>query len=210
MTRDEAQSRLDEPSAQLLVAIGVVPQRRLGEIPRLAVEIEGAAVRRQPLRLGGRPQQHLDRLLAVVAVRVVVRDQRRPLGAVAAAALQQKPDALVQLAPLPDQQPLVRDLLRQALAEPVLVGREHALAMNDAALLELAQLRGDVEPLVGEQLLEPRTAELAPEHGGDLGHSLGLGPEPIEPGGEHLLHRARNADLLDRPRQAARRRRHPR
>ena len=77
---DEAQSRLDEPSAQLLVAIGVVPQRRLGEIPRLAID-PGAAVRRHPLGVARRPQQHLHRLLAIVAAREVVRQQRRPLGA---------------------------------------------------------------------------------------------------------------------------------
>ena len=104
----------------------------------------------------------------------------------------------MQLAALLEQQAVVRDLLRQALAEAVLVVGEQALAVDDAAPAELGELAVDVDLLRRQQLRELAAAELAAEHGGDLHHALRRRAEPVEPRGDHLAHRAGDEDLLDR------------
>src|SRR5207249_11706231 len=122
--------------------------------------------------------------------------------------LEEKPHALVELAALLEQQAFVRDLLRQALAEAVLVARQQALAVEDAAALELGQLALEVDAFAVEGPRQLPAMELPAEHGGDLHHALGRRPEPVEPRRDHLLHRARDADLLERagelPRAAVR------
>src|SRR5262249_15466037 len=126
--------RLEDRSLRALVggAAG------LGELPGLAVERRGRAVRRQLLRLFRRLQERLDGAGAVVAPRAVVREERRALGRRGREArLQEERDPLVQLAPLPQEQPLIGDLLREALAEAILVACQEVLAVEDAAALQL-------------------------------------------------------------------------
>src|SRR5215475_9569946 len=96
----------------------------------------------------------------------MVREQGGALrGHLSRLRLQQGPDALVQLAALLQQQPLVGDLLREALAEAVLVAREEALPVEEASLLERGHLAVDVDALALEQRRELVPAELSAEHG---------------------------------------------
>src|SRR5439155_14831277 len=106
-----------------------------------------------------------------------------------------------ELAALLQEQALVGDLLRQALTEAVLVARQQALAMEDAAALELRQLALEVDALAVEDVRQLIAVELPADHRGDLRHALGRRPEPVEPRGDHLLHRARDADLVDGARE---------
>src|SRR3989442_594087 len=100
-------------------------------------------------------EQGADRLHRVVAAREMVRQHGRPLRtAVSGRRLQEMSDALVELAPLLQEQALVGDLLRQALTEAELVVGEHVLAMEEPAPLELLELVGHVDSLVREELRE--------------------------------------------------------
>src|SRR5207253_654427 len=120
------------------VLVGAI---RVRALPGAAIEVGGGAVGREPLGIGRRPQERVDRARPVVAAREVVREQGGALGRhLARLGLEEEADALVELTSLLEQQALVRDLLGEALAEPVLVGGEEMLTMKDAPLLEVAQL----------------------------------------------------------------------
>src|SRR5438552_4109653 len=143
----------------------VVPVH-LGQFPEPAVEVDRRAVRGQVLRVLGSAEERRHRFRAVVAARVVVREQRRALGArLARLRLEEERDALVELAALLQEQALVGDLLRQALAEAVLVARQQALAVENAAALELGQLALEVDALAVEDAHQLAAVELAAEHG---------------------------------------------
>ena len=132
----------------------------------------------------------------------MVREQGRALGVGLAGHRLEKPtDAVVQLAALAEQQALVGDLLRQALAEAELVAGEQALAVDDAAFLERRELELDVDRLAGEELDELLAVELPAEHGGDLHDALRLRSEPVEARSDQLLDGPRHADLVDRTRE---------
>ena len=105
-------------------AVAVLRECRFGDFPGLAVEVDGGAIGGELLGVLGGAQQGLERLRTVLAAGEVVREEGRPLGVrLAGARLEERADPLVELAALPEEQALVRDLLRQALAEAVLVGR---------------------------------------------------------------------------------------
>ena len=192
-----AERRIDEGALQLVVRAAALGERGVGKLPRLAVERDRVAIGGQGLGRVRRLEERRDRLAPIVAAREMVREQREPRRITAAAlALEQRPDALVQLASLPQEQGLVRDFLDQALAETVLVGRENVLAVNDAASLETLELARDVDALAGEDLGELRAAELAPEHRRDLGDALRLGAETVETRADQLLDRVGNADVV--------------
>src|SRR5207247_4291982 len=125
------------------------------------------------LRVRGCAEERLHRLRAVVAARVLVREERRALGArLARLRLEEERHALVELAALLQEQALVGDLLRQTLAEAVLVAREQALAVEDAAALELGQLALEVDTLAVEDGRQLVAVELPPDHRGNLRHPL--------------------------------------
>ena len=104
------------------------------------------------------------------------------------------PDALVQLPALLQEQPVVGDLLREALAETVLVVREQILAVEDAAAFELGELRGHVDPLAVQQRSSWSRRNCRPRTAADLHHALRLGAEPVETCRDHLPHGAGNAE----------------
>ena len=183
------------PAAGLAVA-----EHRLREPPRLAILLRGDTVGRHLLRFLGGLEERVERLRLVVAAHVVMREQRRvPGSALGSVGLEQRADALVELAALLQEQPLVRHLLRQALAEAELVARERGLAMHQAASLELREHGLGVDPLAGQHRLELPATELAPEHGGDLDDALGLGREGVEARRDDLLHRAGDGQIGQRP-----------
>src|SRR5688572_9716884 len=90
----------------------------------------------------------------------------------AGSGFEEKADALVEQATLAEEEALVGDVLREALAEAVLVAREDVLAVDEAAPLELLELVADVDALLGEERGELAPRELAAEDGGDLEHAL--------------------------------------
>src|SRR5207247_11304473 len=139
----------------------------------------------------GRAQQRVDCLRTVVAAAEVVREEARALGRhLSRLGLEEVPDALVELPTLLQEQALVRHLLRQALPEAILVAREHALAVEAAALLELGELAVEVDALALEERGQLVATELAAEHGRHLHDALGRRAETVEPGGDALLPRA--------------------
>ena len=125
---EDLEPRKAERSVQgrtVMATILALAQHRLRELPRLAIVIRGGTIRRHLLGLARRFQQRRHGFAVVVAARVVVRQERGSLAAGAAGlGLEQLADALVELAALPQQQPLVGDLLREALAEAELVARQ--------------------------------------------------------------------------------------
>ena len=129
---------------------------RRGWSPRAATPGDSTR-RRRDTTVPGRPRVAAARSAShrfplVVAARVVMREERGVLeAALGRIGLEQRADALVQLAALLQQQSLVGDLLRQALAEAELVARQRRLAMHQAAPLELRQLALDVDAVVREQ-----------------------------------------------------------
>ena len=109
----------------------------------------------------------------------------------------------MQLAALLQEQSLVGDLLGDALAEAVLVAGEHALAMQQTTLLELAERAIDVDRVAVEHQDQLIAAELAAEHRGDLDGALGLRRQAIETCRDQLLDASRDGNVLQRTRHAA-------
>src|SRR4029077_15289632 len=107
------------------------------------------AIRRRLAGLARRGQERVHGFPLVVPARVVMRQERGMLEpALGRIGLEQRADAVVQLAALLQEESLVGDLLRQALAEAELVNRQRRLAMHEPAPLELRQLARDVDAVV--------------------------------------------------------------
>src|SRR6266702_3362946 len=104
--------------------------------PRASASSRARRAARSASSSGGQPNTTLRRASPLVAARVVVREQRRALRPrFTPPGLEQERHALVELAALLQEQAFVGDLLRQALAEAVLVARQQALPVEDAAAL---------------------------------------------------------------------------
>src|SRR5262249_40766136 len=174
----------------------------LRELPRLALVLGSDAIRRSLTCLVARGEKRPHCLAVIVSARVVVREERGVLeAALRRLCLEERADALVQLPPLLQQQPLVGHLLREALAEAELVARERGLAVHESAALELGQLALHVDAVVGEQRGKLTSPELASEDGGHLHDALGARAETVEARRDHLLHGAGNREVGQRARQ---------
>src|SRR5262249_20857770 len=154
----------------------------VGQLPRAAIEVDRGAERRQALRRLARGEQRVDRLRAVVAPGEVMREHRGPLrGDLAGLLREERRDALVELAALAEEKAFVCGLRREALAEAVLVARDDALRVEDAALLEPRERAGDVDALARKEVRELIAPELPPEHRRDLDDALRRRRQTIEP-----------------------------
>ena len=109
----------------------------------------------------------------------------------------------MELPALAEEQALVGDLLREALAEAVLVAREQVLAVEDAAALEVGELAGTSMPSSSSKSRQLLAMELATEHDATCTTRFGCGPRRSSRAAITSSTRPGDAHLVDGSREAA-------
>ena len=151
----------------------------------------------QRCRALGRSPAVVDRLAPRLGVCKVMGEQGRQVGpAIRVTPLDGPSHHLVQRAPLPFEQAVVGDLLRQHVPEAVRgLGQDGGLLDQPRAFEPLE--RGRRIGARSQHLAEQDAPELAPDHRGDAEHIPRIPIEAIEPGANDGLHRIRQPQHFD-------------